>query len=433
MQQEQELKIKQDTLTPAGANGQQEQELQVKTEAAEGQGEGQEENEKVELFLSSVKSKETKEKYSSYLKKYIEITGLDEKNFYHETNARLIERQIIDFVNRMKKKGMSYTAIKNYTTAVFSFYKINDIVLNTHKIAKFMPENRKVKNDRAYTHEEIAKLLEIADERSRVIILLLASSGMRVGAITSLKIRNLDANHNFNKITIYENTGEQYFSFITPECKKAVDAYLDMRRRYGEKINSESPLIREQFDVRNPFAISKPRTVSSEGLQWILRDLATRYNVISNRDIPIAHGFRYFWMTQAVNSELNPEIKEMLLGHKIGLASAYYRPTPDKMYAEYEKGIDNFTIDPANKLQRKLDILGVEKTDYEKLDAKIDALARKFYENNVTVGAPEGEPGARPMTEKEIQQELYHNRMKRKLRRQSEKRLIAELEKEKEK
>jgi hypothetical protein len=27
-----------------------------------------------------------------------------------------------------------------------------------------------------------------------------------------------------------------------------------------------------------------------------------------------------------VNSKVNPEIREMLLGHKIGLAAAYYRP-----------------------------------------------------------------------------------------------------------
>jgi hypothetical protein len=39
----------------------------------------------------------------------------------------------------MKKEGKSYIAIKNYTTAIFSFYKINDIVLNTTKITKFMP------------------------------------------------------------------------------------------------------------------------------------------------------------------------------------------------------------------------------------------------------------------------------------------------------
>ena len=191
-------------------------------------------------------------------------------------------------------------------------------MVNTHKISKFMPENRKVKNDRGYTHKEIAKLLEFADLRSRVIILLLASSGMRVGAISNLKIRHLDAN-NHNKITIYEKTPEQYFSFITPEAKKAIDAYLDMRKRHGEKVTPDSPLVSEQYDIRNPFAVKSPKTVSSEGLQWILRDLATRYNVISNKQTPVAHGFRYFWMTQAVKCDMNPEVREMLLGHKIGL------------------------------------------------------------------------------------------------------------------
>ena len=328
-----------------------------------------EQEEKVELFLSSVKSQESREKYSIYLKKYMEITGITD--LFHSKDPRVIEKEIIKFVVAMTKNGMTYTAMKNYTTAVFSFYKINDIVLNTNKISKFMPENRKVKNDRAYTHEEISKLLEIADERSRVIILLLASSGMRVGAISSLKIRNLDAN-NHNKITIYEKSPEQYYSFITPEAKKAFDQYLDMRSRYGEKLNPNSPLIREQFDIKNQFSIKSPKTVASVGLQWILRDLARRYNVISNNDIPVAHGFRYFWMGQAVKSKMNAEEREMLLGHKIGLTSAYYRPDVDEMYAEYEKAIDNLTIDPSNRLQKKLEIVQQETSEFDKLTLELE-------------------------------------------------------------
>jgi integrase len=340
----------------------------------------QEQNERVELFLSSVKSQETREKYSIYLKKYMEITGI--KDLFHSNDPRVIENEIIKFVVAMTKKGMTYTAMKNYTTAVFSFYKINDIILNTNKISKFMPEQRKVKNDRAYTHEEIAKLLEIADERSRVIILLLASSGMRVGAISSLKIRNLEAD-NHNKITIYEKSPEQYYSFITPECKKAVDQYLDMRSRYGEKLNGNSPLIREQFDIKNQFSIKSPKTVASVGLQWILRDLARRYNVISNNDIPVAHGFRYFWMNQAVKSKMNAEQREMLLGHKIGLASAYYRPNEEEMFAEYEKAIDLLTIDPANRLQRELDTAKQETSQFDKFALELEKVKesiRRFDE-----------------------------------------------------
>ena len=108
------------------------------------------------------------------------------------------------------------------------------------------------------------------------------------------------------------------------------------------------------------------------GLQWILRDLARRYNVISNNDIPVAHGFRYFWMGQAVKSKMNAEEREMLLGHKIGLTSAYYRPDVDEMYAEYEKAIDNLTIDPSNRLQKKLEIVQQETSEFDKLTLELE-------------------------------------------------------------
>jgi len=64
-----------------------------------------------------------------------------------------------------------------------------------------MPEQIKVNRDRAYTHQEIGKMLEVADERMRVVVLLLASTGMRIGAIPFTKMRNLQE----NKITVYES------------------------------------------------------------------------------------------------------------------------------------------------------------------------------------------------------------------------------------
>lgn len=54
-----------------------------------------------------------------------------------------------------------------------------------------MPERRKVKVDRSYTYEEIGKMLEVADERMRAVILILASTGIRVGALPFIKLRNL--------------------------------------------------------------------------------------------------------------------------------------------------------------------------------------------------------------------------------------------------
>jgi hypothetical protein len=92
----------------------------------------------------------------------------------------------------------------------------------------------------------------------------------------------------------------------------------------------------------------------------------------------IAHGFRKFFTTQLVNSKINPEIRAMLLGHDIGLAGAYYKPTVEEMYTEYEKAIDNLTIDPANRLQRKIETLTIEKSRLDRIEEKMLKMEQMY-------------------------------------------------------
>ena len=147
--------------------------------------------ESVRLFLESCRSLETRNSYQLSFQKYMKFVGDD---LFFENNPRIIESKIIEFILSLRSKGKSHGAILNYLNAIKSFYKINDIVLNVHKINKFMPERMRVNKDRAYTHEEIGKLLEISDERMRVVILLLSSTGCRLGAIPSIRLRNIDKN-----------------------------------------------------------------------------------------------------------------------------------------------------------------------------------------------------------------------------------------------
>jgi integrase len=273
----------------------------------------------------------------------------------------------------MKKDGKNFYAISNYVTALISYYKINDVMLNTKRITRFMPERRRTRKDRSYTHEEIGKVLEIADERMRAVILILASSGVRVGALPSITLGNLDG----NKLTVYEKFSEEYFTFISPECKKAINDYLDMRQRYGEKLSDDSVLIREQFDIRDPFQIKRPKQISRDAIQWMITDISKRSGV-RNANVPIAHGFRKFFTTQLINSKVNPEIREMLLGHKIGLAGSYYRPTEQEMLEEYLKAEDNLAIDPSNKLRRKIETLTIEKSRLDRIEEKMLKMERMY-------------------------------------------------------
>jgi hypothetical protein len=90
----------------------------------------------------------------------------------------------------------------------------------------------------------------------------------------------------------------------------------------------------------------------------------------------MAHGFRKFFTTQLVNSKLNPELREMLLGHKIGLASAYYKPSDNDFLVEYQKAINNLTINEVNKLKMQVKKLQIEKSELEMRTADVAELKK---------------------------------------------------------
>lgn len=55
-----------------------------------------------------------------------------------------------------------------------------------------MPVQRRLKEDKAYTHKQIERILKYADRRGQVMVLLMASTGMRIGALPQLTIGSLE-------------------------------------------------------------------------------------------------------------------------------------------------------------------------------------------------------------------------------------------------
>jgi site-specific recombinase XerD len=359
-----------------------------------------------DLFEESIKSDATKVMYKTHLKKYIQFTGV--ANPFFNNDPRTIEQKIIQFIISMKKEGKSFFSIRNHISPVLTFYKVNDIVLNVTKIKRYVPAKKRANRDRAYTHQEIQQLLDISDERMRVIILLLGSSGMRVGAIPLLSLRNLtkvnllqrygDINQIY-KIIVYENEEEEYITFCTPECVTAIDLYLNMRSRYGEKLTKDSLLIREQFDIRDQFAITSPIRVplNVKSITFKLRDIGIRAGLRTSesiysdegqkyrfpgsfrKEVPIAHGFRKFFSTQLVEADVKTELRWLLEGHNLKANDGNYIRTSEKrLQQEYEKAIDNLTINEGNRLLKKVETLQIEKSQLQLIAQDVAMLKQKM-------------------------------------------------------
>jgi integrase len=350
---------------------------------------------KINLFEQSIRSEYTRRVYTTCLLKYFEFNS-SKKFLMNTADPIKIEDNIISFVNSMKKQGKSFSAINNYVSAICRYYRIQRVHLDTKNIHQYLPEFKKSRKNREYKPEEIQRLLDVADERMRAVILLLASSGIRIGSIPALRLRNIEkvtteSGLIIYKIIVYEGFNEEYITFCSVECTKVIDEYLAMRKQYGEKLSEASFLIREQFDVRDPFKISRCREVKSNNITKKLTDLAERSLIRQKeilqegkirstirKDVPIAHGFRKFFSSQLVEADVKTELRWLLEGHALkGNDSNYVRVSEKSLLQAYEQGIDNLTIDPANRLQRTVEILKIEKSRIDTLEAKIQKLERK--------------------------------------------------------
>jgi integrase len=291
------------------------------------------------------------------------------------------QNQIVKHLMSLREKGLSSNSISTRLNAIYHFYDMNDIPLNKKKINMFKGEYSRKVVDRAYTREEIKKILDVSDLRSKVIVLLMSAAGMRIGALPSLRLRNIENIDSVYKITVYEGSNSQYQTFCTPECASSIDAYLEYRTRNGENLHDKSFLIRDQFDITDLEQIrNRSKGISVNGIGVLLDTLLLKSGIRTidhtsrnRKEVARAHGCRKFFTTQLINSKVNSEIREMLLGHKIGLASCYYRPTQEDMLKEYEKAIDSLTINEENRLKLKLEQkVQIEKSQIESLKADFE-------------------------------------------------------------
>lgn len=137
------------------------------------------------------------------------------------------ENQIVAYLMSLREKKLSYNSISTRLNAIYHFYDMNDVSLNKKKIKMFKGEYTRKVVDRAYTHEETSKMLDVSDLRAKTIVVLMASSGIRIGGLPSLRLRNAEKIDSRYKVTVYEGSNSQYYTFCTPECSSYIDAYLD--------------------------------------------------------------------------------------------------------------------------------------------------------------------------------------------------------------
>jgi integrase len=231
----------------------------------------------------------------------------------------------------------------------------------------------------------------------KALVLMLASSGMRIGAVPDLKIKHLTKIQEYNlyKIKIYAGYPRwEHFTFTTPEATNSMDAYFDYRQRYGEQINPDSPVIREQFDVTDVLSVKQPKKLTAKYFGDMLNEALQRAGIFAvvhmtegqkvgriRNAVPRAHGFRKFFETNLIRAKVLDPIPELLLGHDIGLKKHYLRLDEEEILEEYLKAVDLLTINEENRLRRQVQQLTVEASEVKQFRKELDDLKDLLFKD----------------------------------------------------
>ena len=352
------------------------------------------------LFYSTIKTEATSNHYRFFLHKYLEMYNYDygSPDQILKKQPQDIENEIVDCIITLKGKGMKRATIKNYIYPVIKFCRANRVRLNSDIFEDHLPRRVKSKDTGVYLHEQIQQMLTAADPRMRCVILLLSSTGMRIGALPSLTFGNLEETKSgLYKITIYEGEEEEYITFCTPECKQAIIDYKEYRERYGEKITDKSPLIREQFDKRDSLSIKHPKPITDKlliaTLTILLESVGIRERVTLSEgqkpstvrsNIPLCNGFRRFFTSQLIHSNCNDLKRYLMEGHALRYNDPSYAHVSETLEAEYLKAISNLTINPENRLN-------IEVKELKEKQSEIDLVKLELHQFKVEVRAKEKE------------------------------------------
>jgi integrase len=289
----------------------------------------QQQSESFRNFFNSCPTEATKRDYLYGLHQFMKFCDIKSYDALRDIEVNKLEGKIRDFIFNIQERKLSSSTTDLYCSAVRHFYSMNNVILNWERLYKFKGKKRIVVTTRPYKPEEIKRLLDFSDLRLKCIILLMASAGLRRGAIPDLNYGNLERVEKYNlyKLRVYEGEPEAYTAYCTPECAKHLDEYFQWRTRLGEVFTARTPVIRQEFDINSNMEIQRPKAITVNTISSIMgkvqdaSGLRARGQTHGRTEIMQNHGLRQFWDTTVHKAGVDWYISEKLIGHSDPLHS----------------------------------------------------------------------------------------------------------------
>jgi hypothetical protein len=303
----------------------------------------------------------------------------------------LVKNIIASFIkeeNKCVEDGtLSPNTIPNHVKPIHSFLDAAGVAMHWKSLYKLYPR-AKATEDRAYTREELQKMIAVAsDLTDKVIIAMFSSGGFRLEAWNYFSwkdiffLKNDDGSFKGAALFVYRGDPESYWTFITPEACSYLSLYRERWKSLtGRYPRPDEPLIRA---VKFPVTTRLDAMGVRRRVEKIVKRIGLRPPLPAGKkrhEVPLDHGFRKYFNTNMRRAKVDYLDKEDMMGHKVGLEKHYERYTEEdfERFPEYQKAIQFLTISDAERIRYENEKLKQEKSELQSMNEKNSKLLAEY-------------------------------------------------------
>jgi hypothetical protein len=361
-----------------------------------------------ENYITAIRDKTTRKKYAGQLEMFLNPKYdweksqqkrklLSEKKFTILVNnfvalikadpnagKNKIKRYVMMLKQQIDNKTLNPNTARNRLKPIKTLLRANEIDFSWFLIDRMMPKETK-SGDRAYTREEIQKMIiHCEDITDKVIILGFSCAGFRLEAWNYFTwsdvvfLKNENGTYKGGALRVYHGDVEEYWTHITPEFCNILDMYkVYWKSKFFADPLPSDPLLAQE---RLPYPARLKHGGVSRRVRKVVDHLGLRNEMIPGKkryEVQLDHGFRKYFNTMLRRAKVDFADKEDMMGHKVALESSYerYEEADFERFAEYQKAIPFLTISDEERIRLENEKLKEEKSEISKL--KEDLLENK--------------------------------------------------------
>lgn len=326
---------------------------------------------------------------------YCEWRGTDPDGLAEEVGSlgrdmalKGVQGQLSDYQEHLKtvrlENGTGYAqgTIKLHVTALKSFYS----VVFGHKIIAKLRVNANVRKNETHIPNrlELRRILDTCDLRGKTLTLFQATTGMRVGDMVSLRVKDVepalsDDTEFFPVWYTPQKNGKstgRIFTLLPPCATALLRQYLRLRQTEGEEFGPETPAFVSNRNDGTPISTGQvnyhfKKAVKAAG---ILSDMEARAGVkLSDK------GLRSYFFNTLEGAGMQRRIVQYMGAHTVEYISAYQRITVEQATEEYRRHLGS--IDPFYDEEKEAAVRRAEslENEMETLKERMDKLETGQY------------------------------------------------------